>query len=120
MLRLLSLLLAGSLFMASCISHPSTIQPKLNQQDSFTTYPKITDSIDFLFNERQLFNLPSLKNGTDDSLEIRIWPLQELTYSVRVYIFRISKTGERFGWNYYTDQDLLDMGNGTFKNIDGE
>lgn len=84
---------------------------------AFSSYP---DSINFkngfIDNCNKIFNLNSISDGINDSLEIRVWPLQHLSYSTRGFDFKISKDSVYSGWVYHMPKQLKFSGDG--KNID--
>ena len=51
--------------------------------------------------DNQIFNLPTLFKGSQDSLEIRIWPLETFDVWKQVFIFKIDNNGWH-GYHYFS------------------
>jgi hypothetical protein len=79
-----------------------------NRKRDFEFYPQIQDSINYkeaFLKEKEIdskiFNLPSLFKGSQDSLEIRIWPSRAFDFWKKVFIFRMDSTGWH-GYHYFS------------------
>jgi hypothetical protein len=85
----------------SCSSRKQVDSP----QNNFVSYPQIPDSLNlrkqFVQDNDKIFNLPSLLNGTKDSLEIRILPFGAFDFQKQVFIFKIDTTGWH-GYHYFS------------------
>ena len=102
--KLYFLLIMTCLYFQNCNTKPKA-------ENNFSSYPANNDSLtyskDFINSRDKIFNLNSLYKGTQDSLEIRVWPRLRFSSDMKgVFIFKIYDTSY-YGWVYYANNYTL-------------
>ncbi|UAY51655.1 hypothetical protein [Ferruginibacter albus] len=105
-------ILLSSVFLSACKykQNKETLCKK-----KFIKYP--VEKIDN--NQNRLFNLTDIDNGINDSLEIRIWPYQHLSYDARMIDIKIGNDSVYSAWVYYTKKCVQLLNDGSSIAPDG-
>jgi len=94
--------LAFSIYMQSCHLKPKQENNIAKEtKRAFSSYADSTKN-EFICDLNKTFNFNSINEGIDDSLEIRIWPIQHVNSNPRCLDFKILKDSVYAGWVYYS------------------